>query len=47
MEDEETLKVLANKKNKAFLIELIKHPVVEATVLKTFHLVFEANQLNK
>ncbi|WFB40153.1 hypothetical protein [Lacticaseibacillus huelsenbergensis] len=47
MGDEKTLKVLVNKKNKAFLIELMKQPVVEANVLKMFQLVFEANPLDK
>ena len=47
MGDEKTVKVLVNKENKVFLVELMKQPVVEANVLKMFQLVFEANPLNK
>lgn len=47
LKEEDTLKALANKKNKAFLIELMKQPIVGANVLKMFQLVFEANPLNK
>lgn len=47
MGDEKTLKVLVNKKNKVFLVELMKQLIVETNVLKFFQLVFEANPLNK
>ncbi|RXT57818.1 plasmid pRiA4b ORF-3 family protein [Lacticaseibacillus chiayiensis] len=43
LKDEETLKAIVNKKNKAFLIELINQPVAGATILKLVQLLLETH----